>query len=129
MAIRNDQWYLLPLPGQLINLTANQSNLPTITAIRTVSRFFYFLNNFLTMKTNFNKNTFEGTREAFGDLISRPLWYANINVNGFPITSTNASQIKFRFSGRAKNPISLDYMEQVLTAAGYKVLQPIVWGK
>ncbi len=72
---------------------------------------------------------FTGTRAAFKNLIQKTKWYEGLNVNGKAITTTNASQIKLRFFGKAKGTVSLDYMEDVLKAAGFNVAQQIVWEK
>lgn len=72
---------------------------------------------------------FEGTKAAFADLISRPGWYKGVLIDGFPISQSNASQIKLKFAGKARKGMSQDYMESILIAAGYKIVQPIVWQK
>lgn len=72
---------------------------------------------------------FSGTYDAFRDLISRKEWYVGIEINGKPISASNASQMRKRFLGTHKNKITIDLMETLLAAAGYKVVQPVIWEK
>lgn len=72
---------------------------------------------------------FSGTTEAFSDLISRNEWYVGIEINRVPISPSNASQIKKRFFGTHKNKLSIDMQEAILAAAGYNIVQPVIWEK
>lgn len=71
----------------------------------------------------------EGTKEALRELISKREWYKGISVNGIALNASSACQIKLRLEGKSKKNITVDYMEQVLKSAGYKVIQPVIWGK
>lgn len=80
---------------------------------------------FIIRKMKQKKETFEGTKTALMNLISKRKWYQGLIVNGVEIDRNSASQIKIRTKGNGK--ISQDYMEKILIAAGYKIIQPIVW--
>lgn len=67
------------------------------------------------------------TKEAFSYLIGQVNWYKGLVVNGREITPANASKIKSRFVGKAKEGIIIDYMEKILTAAGAKVVTEKTW--
>lgn len=72
------------------------------------------------------QTTFSSTEEAFSSLISRREWYRGILIDKKEISNSNAGQIKYRFS---KGRVTVDLMEQLLLAAGYKVVNEKVWGK
>lgn len=69
---------------------------------------------------------FEGTTAAFQDLVSKRNWYTGFLLNGKEIKATNAWQIKIRLKA---GTITQDYMETLLTAAGYKIVQSVIWQK
>lgn len=76
-----------------------------------------------------NSRTFEGTREAFKNLISTPMWYHDVMIKGKKVTASNASQIKRRFEGNSDKKITQDYMEEILLQKGYTIKSQIVWEK
>jgi len=76
-----------------------------------------------------NTQNFEGTRAAFNDLVSRRNWYKGITVNGTPLLPANAYQIKIRLKDKSSRRITQDYMEDILKAAGYRIVQPVIWQK
>lgn len=82
---------------------------------------------FIIRKMKQKTETFEGTKTAFMNLISKRKWYQGLIVNGVEIDRISASQIKIRTKNGKK--ISQDYMEKILLSAGYKIARQILWTK
>lgn len=59
------------------------------------------------------------TKEAFEQLISKRAWY-----KGLGFERVQASSLKRRFHN---NELSIEKIEEILTAAGYKVVQEKKW--
>lgn len=76
-----------------------------------------------------HKKTFQGTNEAFTDLLSSRAWYKGLLLKGKSITKDNASQIRRRFEGKTHKGLSIEAQEELLQSAGYKVLTPVIWQK
>lgn len=76
-----------------------------------------------------DQKRFESTRDAFANLISQYKWYSGISINGFPLNAANAAAIKHRFKNDGGKSVSIEYMEQLLLASGYEIVQPIIWEK
>lgn len=61
------------------------------------------------------------TKQVFEEIISKRAWYKDLGY-----TEAKGSSLANRFRN---NKLSIDKMEEVITKAGYQVVQEKRWGK